>query len=222
MGLNKELLKFPIKILGPYVLVGAIPVFIASAYPGWITGGDNSYLLYVSIVFVISYLIAFTVTLKWLYEYFKDDIENLWLLPAVYIVMVIVCSFPFYMMFDWLELLFVVDTYGHKERYSGFDVYYYLIISFTSVGYGDISPIENSGKLLAIVLSLIGNAFSATFIVLVLEKFDDKNKASRIRKVVNEGLRETVKHEVRQTIKEEFAKVSQATNKSSWWQWFRR
>lgn len=213
---------FFIAMAGPYALVCAIPVFIAFVYPNWIKGSDSGYLLYVSIAFVISYALAFTMTLRWLYKRFVDDYENLWLLPAVYIVMAIVCTLPFYVMFDFLELLFVVDADGGKDTYSRFDIYYYIIISFTSVGYGDISPIETSGRLLAIALSLIGNVFSATFIVLVLKKFKDKNNTSEIRKVVNEGLRETIKHEVRQTIKEEFTKISKVTGKPSWFRWFRR
>jgi hypothetical protein len=49
------------------------------------------------------------------------------------------------------------------------DYLYYEIITFTTVGYGDIIPSTAQGKLLAIRTALLGAAHGVTFVALVLQ-----------------------------------------------------
>jgi hypothetical protein len=48
------------------------------------------------------------------------------------------------------------------------DYFYYEIMTFTTVGYGDIVPLTAPGKLLAICTALLGFTHSVTFVALVL------------------------------------------------------
>ena len=49
------------------------------------------------------------------------------------------------------------------------DYLYYEIITFTTVGYGDIVPSTAQGKLLAICTALLGATHGVTFVALVLQ-----------------------------------------------------
>src|SRR6516165_8477577 len=49
------------------------------------------------------------------------------------------------------------------------DYLYYEIITFTTVGYGDIIPPTAQGKLLAICTALLGATHGVTFVALVLQ-----------------------------------------------------
>jgi Ion channel len=49
------------------------------------------------------------------------------------------------------------------------DYLYYEIITFTTVGYGDIIPATAQGKLLAICTALLGATHGVTFVALVLQ-----------------------------------------------------
>ena len=49
------------------------------------------------------------------------------------------------------------------------DYLYYEIMTFTTVGYGDIVPVSVQGKLLAICTALLGFTHGVTFVALVLQ-----------------------------------------------------
>jgi hypothetical protein len=48
------------------------------------------------------------------------------------------------------------------------DYFYYEIITFTTVGYGDIIPSTAQGKLLSICTALLGATHGVTFVALVI------------------------------------------------------
>jgi voltage-gated potassium channel Kch len=49
------------------------------------------------------------------------------------------------------------------------DYLYYEVITFTTVGYGDIIPATGQGKLLAICTALLGATHGVTFVALFLQ-----------------------------------------------------
>src|ERR1700686_1014457 len=54
------------------------------------------------------------------------------------------------------------------------DYLYYEIITFTTVGYGDIVPSTAQGKLLAICTALLGATHGVTFVALVLQALNQQ------------------------------------------------
>ena len=51
------------------------------------------------------------------------------------------------------------------------DGFYWALVTVTTVGYGDITPITPSGKLIAIILILLGLGLIATITAIVSAKF---------------------------------------------------
>ena len=49
------------------------------------------------------------------------------------------------------------------------DYFYYEIVTFTTVGYGDIIPPTAQGKLLAICTALLGATHGVTFVAIILQ-----------------------------------------------------
>src|SRR5580700_7330446 len=58
---------------------------------------------------------------------------------------------------------------SHGAKSGLIDYLYYEIITFTTVGYGDIIPSTAQGKLLAICTALLGATHGVTFVALVLQ-----------------------------------------------------
>ncbi len=55
-----------------------------------------------------------------------------------------------------------------------FDCIYFVVVTFTTLGYGDISPINWGGQVFVIITALTGYLFLGTFIYLLSKKMDTK------------------------------------------------
>jgi hypothetical protein len=49
------------------------------------------------------------------------------------------------------------------------DYLYYEVITFTTVGYGDIVPVSVHGKVLAMCTALFGATHGVTFVAIILQ-----------------------------------------------------
>jgi Ion channel len=50
--------------------------------------------------------------------------------------------------------------------------FYYIVVTFTTLGYGDISPINISGQVFAAFTAISGYIFLAIFIILIGKKIN--------------------------------------------------
>ena len=57
------------------------------------------------------------------------------------------------------------------------DYLYYEVITFTTVGYGDIVPLSAHGKALAICTALLGSTHGVTFVTLMLQALTQHSPA---------------------------------------------
>jgi len=57
------------------------------------------------------------------------------------------------------------------------DYLYYEVMTFTTVGYGDIVPLSTHGKLLAICTALRGVTHGVTFVTLMLQALTQRPPA---------------------------------------------
>ncbi|MBY0756035.1 potassium channel family protein [Clostridium sardiniense] len=57
---------------------------------------------------------------------------------------------------------------------SNFDLFYYTIVTFTTIGYGDIVPLTIAGKIITIVISITSVVCLTVFLSSVLSSSDEK------------------------------------------------
>ena len=87
--------------------------------------------------------------------FFKEFLFGLWLtLPLL------------------LSLAFVIfvlgQIVGKKERWLPFDSFYWSFITATTVGYGDIRPLNRSSRILSVVIALIGLTLSGIVVAVAV------------------------------------------------------
>jgi voltage-gated potassium channel len=69
-----------------------------------------------------------------------------------------------------------------QEQLRWLDAVYFTVITLTTVGYGDISPQTDPGKLFAMVYILVGLGIIAAFIGLVADMAVEAAKEVRVRR----------------------------------------
>jgi hypothetical protein len=67
------------------------------------------------------------------------------------------------------DLLPHTSELSHANSRPLIDYLYYEIMTFTTVGYGDIVPVSAQGKLLAICTALLGATHGVTFVTIMLQ-----------------------------------------------------
>lgn len=72
--------------------------------------------------------------------------------------------------------------YHFVEGLSWLDAFYFCVITLTTVGYGDITPQTDLGKLFTIFYVLIGIGIIATFAQLFLKNAVERRKVHSIKK----------------------------------------
>ena len=85
-------------------------------------------------------------------------------------------------------LMYYIERYAQPEAFENIgDGFWWAIVAFTTVGYGDIYPITPLGRLLSSIISLIGIAMiaiptgiiSSAFMSMLIEKKQkEKNNSS--------------------------------------------
>ena len=85
----------------------------------------------------------------------KEKKEELIITFSIFFVAVLVASI----------LMYIVENPAQPQVFSSIPKsFYFTIITFTSVGYGDIHPITNIGKVLTSILAVLGIGFHGLFI----------------------------------------------------------
>jgi hypothetical protein len=74
-------------------------------------------------------------------------------------------------LFIWVLLVIVGGTlfYARVEHWRILDALYFTIITLTTVGYGDITPQTDAGKIFTIVYIFVGISLISGFIILLGE-----------------------------------------------------
>ena len=88
---------------------------------------------------------------------------------------------------QYLKLLFLTSaiiglgtiTYRFLEKWEWIDCLYFSIVTLTTVGYGDIAPTTNSGKIFTIFYIIIGLGVILNFIEIIHLHYEKENKNSQ-------------------------------------------
>src|ERR1700757_1507978 len=66
----------------------------------------------------------------------------------------------------WLSLALGITVLGQiagkKERWTVFDSFYWSFVTATTVGYGDLRPVNGTSRILAILIAIMGLTFTAS------------------------------------------------------------
>lgn len=85
-----------------------------------------------------------------------------------------------------LAMLFIgAAFFHHTEHWSWLDAFYFCTITLTTVGYGDIVPKTNDGKLFDIFYVLVGVGIIAAFASTLLKNSTTRRQLRRTRRHTN-------------------------------------
>lgn len=86
---------------------------------------------------------------------FKDKKEELIITFSIFLTAILITSI----------LMYIAENPSQPEVFSSIPkCFYFSIITFTSVGYGDISPVTNFGKIVASISAMLGVGIHGLFI----------------------------------------------------------
>ncbi|MEC7546423.1 MAG: potassium channel family protein [Pseudomonadota bacterium] len=60
---------------------------------------------------------------------------------------------------------------GSEKSLQPFDSFYYVVVTFTTLGYGDIYPVTTGGKVISNILSLSGLFLSGMFVATIVRRY---------------------------------------------------
>lgn len=106
---------------------------------------------------------------------FKNKKEELVITFSIFFIAILVASI----------LMYIVENPVQPEVFSSIPkCFYFSIITFTSVGYGDVSPISDGGKFLASILAILGvglhGLFIGIFSVALMDAFNKKESNDNV------------------------------------------
>ena len=64
---------------------------------------------------------------------------------------------------------------------------YFLFITITTVGYGDQIPVTTMGKILAVLLAILGSFYMAMPLAIIGSKFEEAYQEREIKKLQKKG-----------------------------------
>ena len=87
-------------------------------------------------------------------------------------------------LFIWVIIVIAMGTtfYARVEGWRTLDALYFTIITLTTIGYGDITPQTDAGKIFSMVYIFVGISLISGFIIL-LGEHSNKIRPSRKKKI---------------------------------------
>ena len=131
-----------------------------------ILGAKTYYFLYIGLGLVF---VLYGLTIRSVFSFFRQTRrEPIYVWMAYLLWSVFMCSVLAVFAIEYDLLPHMPEPSGTHGR-PLIDYLYYEIITFTTVGYGDIIPSTAQGKVLAMCTALLGATHGVTFVALVLQ-----------------------------------------------------
>ena len=146
----------------PFWIAILIPPFIERT----VLGSRTYYFLYIGLA---SVFVMYGVTLRTLFHYLQHiRREPIFVWFAYLLWSLFLCSILAVFAFEYDLLPHISDPSATQSR-PLIDYLYYEVITFTTVGYGDIIPSTLPAKILAMFTALFGATHGVTFVAIVLQ-----------------------------------------------------
>jgi hypothetical protein len=127
-------------------------------------GAKTYYCLYVGLALVFA---VYGLTIRSIFAFLRQtNREPIYVWIGFLVWSVIICSILAVFAREYDLIPAPVGSIGQSRPLI--DYLYYEVITFTTVGYGDIIPATAQGKLLAMCTALLGATHGVTFVALVL------------------------------------------------------
>ncbi len=79
-------------------------------------------------------------------------------------------------MYGIIELLGDGPFFVQTEKPTGVDFIYFSLITITTTGFGDLSPVANLGRMMAGVEAILGNLYLVTVVALFVSNLGRTRK----------------------------------------------
>jgi hypothetical protein len=131
-----------------------------------VLGSKTYYFLYIGLA---SVFVLYGLTLRTLFHYLQQIRREPIFVPLSYLAWsVFLCSILAVFAYEY-DLLPHVSEPSATQGRPLIDYLYYEVITFTTVGYGDIIPTTVPAKILAMFTGLLGATHGVTFVAIVLQ-----------------------------------------------------
>ena len=98
----------------------------------------------------------------------------------------IVLLFVVFIVFIGGSVIYVFEAHSNPNIKSLFDAYYWALITVSTVGYGDIAPVTDEGKVLTMVLIVAGVGIISFTTSIIASAFTEKLNQVKAEKVFRE------------------------------------
>ncbi len=146
------------ELLSPMLLIDLIAIL--PFYIGEIYGGSAIFLRIIRITRLlrIAKLVRYSSALKNITQAFKQKKEELVITLSFFSICVLVCGILMYL----FEHSAQPDTFSSIPRSC-----YFAIVTFTTVGYGDFSPVTEEGRTVAAMMAILGTGIHGLLIGVI-------------------------------------------------------
>jgi len=148
------------------LLISWIALLIPPLVERSILGSKTYYFLYLGLV---SIFVMYGITLRTLFHFLQQTRrEPVYVWLGYLLWSLFLCCFLAVFAFEYDLLPHPPDVATTQSR-PLIDYLYYEVITFTTVGYGDIVPATLQGKILAMCTALFGASHGVTFVAIILQ-----------------------------------------------------
>jgi len=84
-------------------------------------------------------------------------------------------------------VMYVFEAHANPKIHNLFDAFYWSLITISTVGYGDITPVTDEGKVLTMVLIVFGIGFISFSTSIIVSAFTEKLEELKADRVVREA-----------------------------------
>lgn len=118
-----------------------------------------------AIMSLISIGCSYLAIIYFIDKYIQAHRKQFWQVPLIY------AALTFYLAVLFTGTMILLEVPLKDIPYpTDFDYLYFSIITMTSVGYGDVTPVSEVGKIISIAISIIGSGHMLVSVTLFIDK----------------------------------------------------
>ena len=151
-------------MIGPPILVVIVAAIVV---------GSDSVIGSIASIFSVVFVVACTVVIaKRLAQHRRISMQTVMGTLCIYLFV----SLLFALVFGVIALLGDGAFFAQTEEPTGIDFIYFSLITITTTGFGDLSPVTGLGRMMASVEAILGNLYLVTVVALFVSNLGRTRK----------------------------------------------